>query len=185
MRDLLESLLEPQVPLFFVVILRVAVGAGFLVQGYDKIQEGYLNVPEEGTSTIPTRLEDKLNTWMKYERPVWEQGVDRRIPMFPWYKTFLEEAVVPNIQVFAILVTIGELAVGGLLVLGFLVRFASIVGIVMVANYLLATWHYGFPEHMFNMLCLLVLLIFAVASAGRCLGIDAYLHDRFPEIPIF
>jgi uncharacterized membrane protein YphA (DoxX/SURF4 family) len=105
--------------------------------------------------------------------------------MFGWYRIFLERAVKEHIDLFALLVTVAELALGVMLILGLLIRVVSVIGILLVVNYLLATWHIGFPYTTLNAVFVVSLLIFGVVSAGRCLGIDSLLHDRFPEIPIF
>jgi NADH dehydrogenase len=187
MRDLLDSILDVQVPLFFIVVLRLAVGAGFVYQGYEKVQDEYLKpIDPEDTERSPA-LKDRLARWMLHKSTIYtpEGEVMREVRMFRWYQQFLEQAVLENVAVFSTLVAVGELAVGGLLILGFLVRAASFVGIVLCLNYLFVTWHLLFPYPHLNILCVVILLVFALASAGRCLGIDARLHERFPEIPLF
>lgn len=189
MRQWMESLLRWEVPLFFIVLLRLAVGFEFISQGHDKIRqekEVQLSNPEKAKQGYS--LELTLTMWMEEERTISYGGdpsqMARKVRMFVWYRRFLEMGVLPNVRVFSMLVTVAEIALGAMLVLGLLVRVASVLGIVLCLNYLLATWHLGFPYTGLNVLVLVALLIFVLVSAGRCLGIDALLRERFPEIPL-
>ena len=55
-----------------------------------------------------------------------------------WYANFLETVVLPNPQVWAWLITLGELIVGVALILGLLTGIAAFVGSFMNVNFLLA-----------------------------------------------
>jgi len=190
MRDWFASLLQIQTPLLFVVFLRVVIGYSFFVQGNDKIREGYFEKmgPVEGQADHPLAI--RLKVWMTEERRTGERGSEATVAarpdrMLPWYRFFLENAVLPNVRPFSILVTIGEILLGATLVLGLLTRVSSFVGILLVLNYIFATWHCGFPYTPLNILFIAILLVLLISGAGRCLGLDSVLHERYPEIPLF
>lgn len=82
-------------------------------------------------------------------------------------------------------VAVDEALVGIAFLLGFLVRPASIGGIIMNAFFYLAAGfssastagvHLVMIERQFSMIPL---------STGRVLGIDALFHKRFPRIPLW
>ena len=188
MREWIELLFRREVPLFFIVLLRLVVGFGFVSQGYDKVRQ--IEQATQARLGLSEPLERMLNFWIGEERTIYPRGSDspqmtRKVRMFSWYRTFLEDAVVKNAKVFAVLVTAAELALGAMLILGLLVRVASVVGIFLCLNYFVATWHLGFPYTTLNSVFLVALVVFVFTSAGRSLGIDALLNERFPEIPIF
>lgn len=173
MPEWMASAMRAEIPLFFVVLLRLVVGGEFLYGGYQKYQQGYATAIGQKDEQLVNPLLLKLEDWK-------DQG-----NMLIWYEKFLDLAVLKNVQIFAILVTVGELVLGAMLVLGLLVRIASVVGFCLCLNYLFATWHLTFPYREFNILILVLLVVFLLAGAGRCLGADAALHERFPEIPLF
>ena len=172
MPEWLASALRAEIPLFFVVILRLVVGGELLYEGYVKQRQGYL---------APITKEDQLFKPLKLKLDEWRDAGN----VIGWYERFLAIAVDKNVDIFSVLVTVGEFVVGAMLVLGLLVRIASVVGFIMCLNYLFATWHLGFPYREFNILVLALLAVFLLTGAGRCLGADAALHERFPEIPLF
>jgi uncharacterized membrane protein YphA (DoxX/SURF4 family) len=190
MREWFTSLLRAQVPLVLLVFLRVVVGYELFMEGNDKLRQGYFEKARADASEVGNPLEIKLKVWIEEERPASERAGEtgrarRPHRMFGWYRFFLENAVLPHVWVFAVLVTAGEMVLGAMLMLGLLARVASFFGILLVANYLCATWHYGFPCLPFNILLIALLLVFIIAGVGRCLGLDSFLNERFPEIPLF
>lgn len=184
------SVLRPEGSLFFIAVLRVAVGLMLVWQGYDKIQQSYLvrtSPGQETTRVNPLGL--TLDMWIDEARPVYSHDdgarTARTVRMFSWYRTFLERAVRPHAQTFAMLITIAELAIGGLLILGLLTRVAAVFGVLLILNYLFATWHYGITYQTLNLMFLVSLTVFLLAAPGRSVGLDAVLHERYPEIPLF
>jgi len=183
-----RSLLRPEVPLFFVAILRLTIGLELVSQGYDKLVQGYVRLDEQTPGrTNPLRY--TLEMWIEEHRITYvgwgNRRTQRQVAMFPWYRAFLQTAVLPNTAIFAGLVTVAEIGLGLLLVLGLLVRVASVLSILLLLNYLFATWHLGFPYTTLNILFLVALVVLLVTGAGRALGVDAWLHEKFPDIPVF
>jgi uncharacterized membrane protein YphA (DoxX/SURF4 family) len=185
MRARLASLFQPQVPMILLVLVRVIVGGALFIQGSDKLNQGYFERVGKNDTEVSHPLQIRLKVWIEEERAIGRPGAGQTVRMLHWYRFFLENAVLPNLWVFAILVTVAELTLGAMLLAGLLTRVASFMGIVLLINYLFATWHYGFPYLPLNALFLALLLVFLIAGVGRCLGVDTILHERYPEIPLF
>ncbi len=191
MREWLKSLMHIQVLLLFVVLLRLTVGVELAWQGYDKVRQGFVPQSKEAVAGRENPLQVTLSIWMEWvEQRVRKQSADpnvthRTIRMFPFYHKFLKEIVLPHVATFAMLVTVAELGLGLALIIGLVVRVTAPLTILLCANYLLATWHLGFPYTILNVLFLVSLLVLALSGAGRCLGVDQALHERLPEIPLF
>jgi len=98
-----------------------------------------------------------------------------------WYRGFLTDVAVPNSTVFAYLTAFGEVAVGLGLTLGFLTGYASCVGLLIMGNYLLATYGAGSCQQGFHALLIVSMIAFLGARAGRSWGLDGWLRQRFPQ----
>ena len=98
------------------------------------------------------------------------------LDLYPWYKQFLAAYVVPHHELFGYLVMIGEIAVGACLLLGFLTRFSSIVGLFMIVNYLFGPGMARGGASLAQQQTFIVsLLIFILSNPGRTLGLDSLL----------
>ncbi len=97
-----------------------------------------------------------------------------------FYKQFLENTVLTNSNLFAQLTAWGETAVGIGLTLGLLTGIASIVGLVLVTNYGLATQWMSPGQQGFHLVLFFLMLTFFFARAGRTWGIDSWLARRKP-----
>lgn len=87
-----------------------------------------------------------------------------------WWAAFLENVALPGVNVFNILVPLGEFLVGVGLILGTFTTFAALMGLVMNAAFLFS----GTVSTNAQMLLLEVLIIVAAANAGK-IGLDRYL----------
>ena len=63
------------------------------------------------------------------------------LDLYPWYKTFLQNYVVPHSELFGYLVMVGEIAVGVCLLLGLFTRLSALVGLFMLIQLLSRPWH--------------------------------------------
>jgi uncharacterized membrane protein YphA (DoxX/SURF4 family) len=97
-----------------------------------------------------------------------------------FYKQFLENTVLTPNNVFAQLTAWGETAVGLGLTLGLLTGLASIVGLVLVLNYGLATQWMSPGQQGFHLVLFFLMLAFFFARAGRRWGLDGWLARRRP-----
>lgn len=98
-----------------------------------------------------------------------------------FYRPVLSSVVLPHAVFFGYFVGVLELLIGISLLLGLLVRPASILGILFLINLLLATWwapgHDApawryFGAELDHIPLLLLLVIFYAADAGRVWGLD-------------
>jgi len=93
----------------------------------------------------------------------------------------LEGTVIPNSTVFAQLTAWGETAVGIGLTLGLLTGVASIVGLLLVTNYGLATQWMSPGQQGFHIVLFFLMLAFLFARVGRTWGVDGWLARRKPR----
>jgi thiosulfate dehydrogenase [quinone] large subunit len=97
-----------------------------------------------------------------------------------FYKQFLEGTVLPNGNLFAQLTAWGETVVGLGLTLGLLTGVASLVGLVLVINYGLATQWMSPGQQGFHLVLFFLMLAFFFARAGRTWGVDNWIARRKP-----
>ncbi len=107
-----------------------------------------------------------------------------KIDIYPWYKSFLTDVVVPNSVLFGNLVTWGEILVGACLILGLLARWSSFVGLFMMANYIFGPGmaRGGAPLAQQETFAV-AFLVFILCSPGRTLGLDGLFFRRAVHKP--
>ena len=96
------------------------------------------------------------------------------------YKQFLEGTVLTHPELFATLTAWGETAVGLGLTLGLLTGVSSLVGLVLVTNYGLATQWMSPGQQGFHIVLFALMISFFLARAGRTWGLDAWIAARKP-----
>lgn len=105
-------------------------------------------------------------------------AVERSLPQAEgFYRPFLEDRVLPNADLFAQLVTIGEWAAGISLLLGLLTRVGALTGMWLTLNFMLMKGLAnvsGSNDRLFFLSC----LVFFLASAGLVWGVDGFLQRR-------
>lgn len=149
--------LKERTYLWYIAVLRLYVGYYFLLQGYRKYER---NFPK--------------GDWVGRQI-----GDISSLDLYPWYKRFLLDYVIPHQDLFGYLVMIGELAVGACLLLGFFTRLSAIVGLFMVANYFLGPgMGRGGATLAHQQIFLVSLAIFILSNPGRSLGLDGLLLGR-------
>jgi uncharacterized membrane protein YphA (DoxX/SURF4 family) len=90
-----------------------------------------------------------------------------------WYKAWLVNVVIPHEHLFAILTTVGESLTSICLILGAFTRYAAVVGIFMVSNYLLSKgWSNPTATHDKDFIILLLIVL--IGGAGWYLGVDGW-----------
>jgi uncharacterized membrane protein YphA (DoxX/SURF4 family) len=142
---------------FWLAILRIYVGAFWLMHGIPKFTHSQDFMPPSGMMM---------------------QFVNNAVAnTHGWYQSFLTSVVLPNASIFAELVRVGEVVTGCLLFLGFFTRFGALVGMVLALNYLsakgglahLSVWS-GLDSAAFVMSA-----VNFVLPTGLVLGVDALL----------
>jgi thiosulfate dehydrogenase [quinone] large subunit len=152
-------------PAEWLALLRIVVGLYFVKSLVTKMSFGLL----AGVLPIPAVSERWLNVMPKI---VARQASDNPIS---FYKQFLEGTVLPNSSLFAQLTAWGETVVGIGLTLGLLTGLASLVGLVLVTNYGLATQWMSPGQQGFHLVLFFLMLAFFFARAGRTWGLDRWL----------
>jgi uncharacterized membrane protein YphA (DoxX/SURF4 family) len=158
-------------PAEWLAVLRIVVGLYFVKSVITKMSlvtlGGVLPVPvvsERWLTVMP-----KIVTKQASENPL------------AFYKHFLENTVLPHGATFAQLTAWGETAVGIGLTLGLLTGLASLVGLVLVTNYGLATQWMSPGQQGFHLVLFFLMVAFFFARVGRRWGIDAWLARRNPR----
>jgi thiosulfate dehydrogenase [quinone] large subunit len=104
---------------------------------------------------------------------------------YSFYGDFLQDIVLPNVHLFARLVTWGELLAGVLLILGLMTRLSAAVALLLTVNYMLAkgAWP-GMPSSNDAAFAIIALALM-IGAAGRTLGMDSLLAKRWPRSPFW
>lgn len=138
-----------------IVLLRVYTGVFFVQHGFGKVSRG---------GSFADGLAGFLN------------GQENT---FGFYRGFVESVVLPNKGLFAFLVAWGELALGVALILGLATRYAGILGAILVANFWFAKGQDFLAGQNHDAVWMVILLVLAFIPAGRTMGLDGKLADRF------
>ncbi|HEY4272841.1 MAG TPA: DoxX family protein [Candidatus Udaeobacter sp.] len=103
---------------------------------------------------------------------------------YSWYRSFLNAVVLPHAATFGTVVVVAEIYVGIALVLGLTTRLAACVALFLLFNYMCAKgdvpWEPGIDQS-----DIILAIIVLVSGAGRILGVDRILNERFPRVPIW
>lgn len=143
--------------LWYIALLRIYMGYYFLQQGTRKFQRDFPH-----------------GDWIGRQ-----MGDVATLDLYPWYKSFLLNYVVPHHELFGYLVMTGEIMVGACLLLGLLTRFAALIGLFLVINYYLgpgmARGGAAVAQQQTFAVCSIVFLL---SNPGRALGLDGLLFGR-------
>jgi uncharacterized membrane protein YphA (DoxX/SURF4 family) len=157
-------------PAQWLAVLRIVVGLYFVKSLVTKMSlvtlGGVLPVPvvsERWFTVMP-----KIVARQASENPV------------AFYKQFLDGTVLPHSGVFAQMTAWGETVVGLGLTLGLLTGLASLVGLILVINYGLATQWMSPGQQGFHLVLFFLMLAFFLSRAGRTWGLDGWLARRRP-----
>lgn len=158
-------------PAKWMAFLRIVVGLYFVKSLVTKMSIIYVG----GFLPLPAVSERWIN--------VMPNIVTKQASQNPlaFYKQFLEGTVLTHPELFAQLTAWGETAVGLGLTLGLLSGIASLIGLVLVTNYGLATQWMSPGQQGFHMVLFALMLAFFMARAGRRWGIDARIAATRPD----
>jgi thiosulfate dehydrogenase [quinone] large subunit len=157
-------------PAEWLAVLRIVVGLYFVKALVTKMSLVLL----AGFIPIPVVSERWFNVMPKI---VARQASDNPLA---FYKQFLEGTVLPSSNLFAQLTAWGETVVGLGLTLGLLTGLASLVGLILVLNYGLATQWMSPGQQGFHLVLFFLMLAFFFARAGRIWGVDGWFARRKP-----
>ena len=157
-------------PAEWLAVLRLVVGLYFVKSLVTKMSVVMLG----GVLPIPAVSERWLTVMPKI---VAKQASENPLS---FYKQFLEGTVLQHSSIFAQLTAWGETVVGIGLTLGLLTGLASLVGVVLVINYGLATQWMSPGQQGFHLVLFFLMLAFFFARAGRTWGLDGWIARRRP-----
>jgi len=148
--------LKERTYLWYIALLRIYIGYYLLQQGIRKFQRDF-----------------PKGDWIGRQI-----GDIATLDLYPWYKSFLQNYVMPHSELFGNLVMAGEIAVGACLLLGFLTRFSACVGLFMLVNYYLGPgMARGGAQMAQQQTFIVALAIIALSNPGRTLGLDGLIFS--------
>jgi uncharacterized membrane protein YphA (DoxX/SURF4 family) len=100
----------------------------------------------------------------------------------PGISALLRNLVLPNAQIFAIMIGFGDLAIGISLLFGFFTRLGGALAIIRAVTNLLVAGGAGPDTVGFNGMLIAAGAIALTTRAGRRFGIDAVLLTRWPNV---
>jgi uncharacterized membrane protein YphA (DoxX/SURF4 family) len=103
---------------------------------------------------------------------------------FDFHRDFMKDVVLPNLTLFGPFVFLAELTFATSMILGFAVRVVSVLAILFVLQLWLGIYRPGDPaEWPWSYVFLAMLMfVFALEGAGRCLGLDAWLRRHVEAV---
>ena len=130
-----------------------------------------------GVIMLRSGLEKLRSGWIA------NQGLERFIAhsdqAFGWFRGFLTHTVASHIKLFSYLVVMGELGVGVCLILGFLTRWASFIGLLMMIFFAMSE---GVLLQPASPVCMgIAFLLLSAINAGMIAGVDRWLRGRAPD----
>jgi uncharacterized membrane protein YphA (DoxX/SURF4 family) len=142
---------------WYIVILRLYAGYYLLYQGFRKYQRDF-----------------PYSDWITRQI-----GDLSRADLYPWYKTFLTDYVVPHREFFGFLVMSGEILVGVCLILGLMTRFSSFVGLFMLINFYLGPgMARGGAAQGHQQTFIIILAVLLLSNPGKCFGLDGLIFRK-------
>jgi uncharacterized membrane protein YphA (DoxX/SURF4 family) len=100
----------------------------------------------------------------------------------PGVSALLRDVVLPNAQIFAIMIGFGDLAIGISLLFGLFTRLGSALAIMRAVTNILVAGGAGPDTVGFNTMLITAGAIALTTRAGRRFGIDAVLLTRWPNV---
>lgn len=145
------------VPLYWIAFLRMLVGVVFLTTWGSNLSKGFYT---------PDGL-------VRFFTEVFPQAVN---PL-QWYAAFINGVIFPIRTFFAPFQLVTEFLLGLFLLVGILTPLTSLMAAFFIFNTFLATFGQDWPWS--YLMILVILFVVFMTKAGRSLGVDAWLDERF------
>ncbi|AGB41902.1 NADH dehydrogenase, FAD-containing subunit [Halobacteroides halobius DSM 5150] len=139
---------------FWLVLLRVFLGARFLLEGINKLQEGWLTGSEEHLVSGASSM-------------LWSEGTPQL------YIDLMKSIVAPNQIIFQKIMVLTELGIGLSLIFGCLTILGALAAIGMSANFIIGSL--GSTSGIWEPLWLFLISITMLSGTGKAFGVDYYL----------
>jgi uncharacterized membrane protein YphA (DoxX/SURF4 family) len=153
-----------QIPLNWIVILRIMMGLVFLTTWVSNLNKGLY-----GDGFEPFIQE-------------WADGTD-----FRWYADFLNNVIIPNVEILRVVQVVAEgLIMGLFLLLGLFTPLSAVVAWFFVVNLFLASFGTGEWPWTYVMMGVMLAVI-GLTRAGRAYGLDVLLLKKWgePRLPVY
>lgn len=167
-RSILGGHLSAKSHSFWLAIFRVYVGVLWLLEGINKVREGWLNpdnifiVQVAGVSGASEQTGEAV------------EAVAQTVPLLSQppaiYKWFMDTFVAPNAFLFQAAVVLTEIAIGLALIAGLFTFIAAVASIFMSLNFILSAMAGA------EILWFIFGSIALCSGAGRALGLDYYVQ---------
>lgn len=150
-------------PLFWVALLRIMLGLLFLTTWGSNLSKGFY--------TPDGLLGFFENVFPTENNPL------------TWYSAFIHGVILPIRSFFAPFQLVSEFLLGLFLLVGLFTPYTSVAAAFFIINTFLATFGQDWPWSYFTILSILGVVFFT--RAGRSLGIDQWLQNKFgnPRLP--
>lgn len=160
---LLEKHYSVTSPTFWLVPLRLFLGYSWLMEGLNKLREGWLNTPmlagmavDGETGASVTEAGEQVFRIISSHTP-------------SWYAFIAENLVIPNALLFQWLIVLAEIGLGLAFISGTFTFIAGLGSLALNVNFLMST---GLYETSWWYIPAAICMI---AGAGRAFGVDYYL----------
>jgi uncharacterized membrane protein YphA (DoxX/SURF4 family) len=150
---------DPKVRLAWIATLRIMMGVMFLTTWVANLVQGFY--------TPDGLLDFFAHIFPQAQNPL------------AWYAAFINNVILPIRTFFAPFQMVTEFALGLALLVGALTPFFSLAGIFFLINTFLATFGHDWPWAYLMPIGILTVTLFT--RAGRALGVDAWLLNRYGE----
>ncbi|OGL74389.1 hypothetical protein A3C96_03795 [Candidatus Uhrbacteria bacterium RIFCSPHIGHO2_02_FULL_60_10] len=133
-------------------------------------------------------LEWFLAGWSKVSNPEFAGGLVKTLGFFvsknphSWYVGLVNDQIIPNVAVFAVLVAWGELLAGLSLLSGLLLGVGLLAGIFMNLNFYFAAGWTSPSTASLNLIMIVFQGILFCAVGSRVLGLDWLIAKKFPRL---
>lgn len=161
--SILRESFKQTVKRWILVILRVQLGLVFIVAGWPKISD---------LGNWPARMRGAV------ENAFLPQSHD-------FYRGILESLILPNIELFAYIVAIGEIVIGIALLIGLATRVFSALAVFFLLNYMSMKGALFWTPSSNDAALMMNGLVVFLGNAGKVLGVDLFLGKKktSPEQP--
>jgi len=166
-RSILGGHIAAHIPIFWLVLLRIYVGALWLIEGINKIQQGWL---DPSKIFIITTSDVSGATAKAGEAATAAQALQPLLKEPPaFYKWFMDTFVAPHAFLFQAMVVLAEVAIGLALIAGLFTALASAGSIFLALNFILSAMaDKSILWYIFSAIALM-------GGAGRAFGLDYYV----------
>lgn len=158
---MVKWLRQSKIAMVILTVVRVWLGVLWALDGFAKVSGGF-----NASGFVGAAIKNPVLTPEKTQA-------------FGWYTSFLKDLVMPNISLFNVMVSWGELLVGLGLILGTLTTAAAFFALLMNFSYLMAGTVSVNPTYVFWEFIILI-AGFNAAKIGLDHWVIPFLREKFP-----